>query len=100
MLAAITSPTSSLAFILNLGLPALLSPSEVARTSGFMFTVGYGAAFFGPALGGFAWDWSGHFRFALLPMLGGGLGMLVLGATLPGIGVRKQAQRAPSAAES
>src|SRR5207244_757917 len=78
--AGMAGAASSLAFILNLGLPALLSPSEVARTSGFMFTVGYGAAFFGPALGGFAWDWSGHFRFALLPMLVGALAMLAFGA--------------------
>jgi len=98
--AGMAGATSSLAFILNLGLPALLSPSEVARTSGFMFTVGYGAAFFGPALGGFAWDWSGQFRFALLPMLAGAIAMLVLGATLPGIGVRRQEQTAPSVAES
>jgi len=98
--AGMAGATSSLAFILNLGLPALLSPSEVARTSGFMFTVGYGAAFFGPALGGFAWDWSGQFRFALLPMLAGAVAMLVLGATLPRIGVRRQEQTAPSVAES
>jgi len=98
--AGMAGATSSLAFILNLGLPALLSPSEVARTSGFMFTVGYGAAFFGPALGGFAWDWSGKFQFALLPMLAGALAMLVFGATLPGIGVRRQARPAPSAAGS
>ena len=96
--AGMAGAASSLAFILNLGLPALLSPSEVARTSGFMFTVGYGAAFFGPALGGFAWDWSGHFRFALLPMLVGAFAMLAFGATLPG--VRRQAQPAPSAAGS
>ena len=98
--AGMAGATSSLAFILNLGLPALFSPSEVARTSGFMFTVGYGAAFFGPALGGFAWDWSGQFRLALLPMLAGALAMLVFGASLPGIGVRPQARPAQSAAES
>jgi len=81
--AGMAGATSSLAFILNLGLPPLFTPSEVARTSGFMFTVGYGAAFFGPALGGFAWDWSGQFRFALLPMLVGALAMLAFGASLP-----------------
>ena len=81
--AGLAGAGSSLAFILNLGLPALLSPSEVARTSGFMFTIGYGAAFFGPALGGIAWDWSGHFRFALLPMLVGALAMLGFGVSLP-----------------
>ena len=91
---------SSLAFILNLGLPALFSPAEVARTSGFMFTIGYGAAFFGPALGGFAWDWSGHFRFALLPMLAGALAMLAFGATLPGSPVSGPARSAESATGS
>ena len=98
--AGLAGATSSLAFILNLGLPALVSPSEVARTSGFMFTVGYGAAFFGPALGGFAWDWSGHFRFALLPMLVGAVAILAFGATLPGIPVRPSARPGESAAES
>src|SRR5207302_9674857 len=95
--AGLAGATSSLAFILNLGLPALLSPSEVARTSGFMFTVGYGSAFFGPALGGIAWDWSGHFRFALLPMLVGALAMLAFGATLPGSRVRRASRSAESA---
>src|SRR5438477_12551005 len=95
--AGLAGATSSLAFILNLGLPALFTPSEVARTSGFMFTVGYGAAFFGPALGGVAWDWSGHFRFALLPMLLGALAMLGFGATLPAIALRSRGPRAASA---
>ena len=65
-----------------------------------MFTVGYGAAFFGPALGGVAWDWTGHFRFALLPMLVGALAMLVLGATVPKSWVRPAARSAASATES
>jgi MFS transporter, CP family, cyanate transporter len=98
--AGLAGATSSLAFILNLGLPALFSPSEVARTSGFMFTVGYGAAFFGPALGGIAWDWSGQFRLALLPMLVGALAMLAFGATLPRSRVRIGSRRVESAAES
>jgi MFS transporter, CP family, cyanate transporter len=96
--AAMAGATSSLAFILNLGLPPLFTPSEVARTSGFMFTVGYGAAFFGPALGGFAWDWSGQFRFALLPMLVGAVAMLVFGASLPRL--RPKARSAASARAS
>ena len=98
--AGLAGAAASLAFILNLGLPALFAPSEVARTSGFMFTVGYGAAFFGPALGGVAWDWTGHFRFALLPMLVGALAMLVLGATVPKSWVRPAARSAASATES
>jgi len=96
--AGLAGATSSLAFILNLGLPALFTPSEVARTSGFMFTVGYGAAFFGPALGGVAWDWSGHFRFALLPMLVGALAMLGFGVSLPLL--RPTARSAESASAS
>src|SRR6202023_3068482 len=98
--AGLAGAGASLAFILNLGLPALFSPSEVARTSGLMFTVGYGAAFFGPALGGFAWDWSGQFRFALLPMALGAVAMIGLGATLPRLSVSRSARPAESAAES
>ena len=98
--AGLAGAAASLAFILNLGLPALFSPSEVARTSGFMFTIGYGAAFFGPALGGFAWDWTGHFGFALLPMLVGALAMLVFGATLPGMWVSPAGRSAESETES
>jgi MFS transporter, CP family, cyanate transporter len=98
--AGIAGAGSSLAFILNLGLPALLSPSEVARTSGFMFTVGYGAAFFGPALGGFLWDWTGHYRFALLPMVVGAVAMLAFGLTVPLLSVRSTAPPAASGAGS
>jgi CP family cyanate transporter-like MFS transporter len=98
--AGLAGAAASLAFILNLGLPALFSPSEVARTSGLMFAIGYGAAFFGPALGGFAWDWTGQFRFALLPMLVGAFAMLAFGATLPEMSVRPATRSAESAAES
>jgi len=98
--AGLAGAAASLAFILNLGLPALFSPSEVARTSGLMFTVGYGAAFFGPALGGFAWDWTGQYRFALLPMLVGGLAMLAFGSTLPAMRIRPATRPGESAAES
>ena len=98
--AGLAGAASSLAFILNLGLPSLLTPREVARSSGFMFAVGYGAAFFGPALGGIAWDWSGQYRFALLPMVAGSLAMLVFGATLPKAAVRSKTPRVESAATS
>jgi CP family cyanate transporter-like MFS transporter len=94
--AGLAGAGASLAFILTLGLPALLSPSEVARTSGFMFTVGYGTAFFGPALGGVAWDWTGHFRFALLPMGIGAIAVLALGATLSGLSAQPRTQPAES----
>ena len=98
--AGIAGAGSSLAFILNLGLPALLSPAEVARTSGFMFTVGYGAAFFGPAIGGFLWDWTGHYGFALVPMGLGALVMLLFGVTLPLLPVSSPARPAASSAGS
>lgn len=98
--AGLAGAGSSMAFILNLGLPALMSPAEVARTTGLMLTLGYGAAFFGPALGGFAWDWSGQFRFALLPMALGAVAMVALGATLPRLSVSARGRRAASAAES
>jgi MFS transporter, CP family, cyanate transporter len=97
--AGLAGAGSSTAFILNLGLPALMSPSEVARTTGLMLTIGYGAAFFGPALGGFAWDWSGHYPLALLPMALGALGMVGLGATLPRLSVTRPARPAASATE-
>jgi CP family cyanate transporter-like MFS transporter len=98
--AGLAGAAASLAFILNLGVAALFSPSDVARTSGLMFTIGYGAAFFGPALGGFAWDWTGQFRFALLPMLVGALAMLAFGATFPPMRVSAAVRPAESAAES
>jgi MFS transporter, CP family, cyanate transporter len=88
--AGIAGAGSSMAFILNLGLPALTSPSEVARTTGLMLTIGYAAAFFGPALGGFTWDWTGHFPFALLPMALGAVAMVGLGATLPRLALRPE----------
>jgi CP family cyanate transporter-like MFS transporter len=95
---------SSLAFILNLGLPAMLSPAEVARTSGFMFTVGYGTAFFGPVLGGLLWDWSGHLQghylYALLPMALAAAAMLLLGFSLPALVSGSRARSVGSAAGS
>ena len=81
--AALAGAGSSLAFILNLGLPALLDPAQVARTTGLMFTVGYGCAFFGPALGGVGWDLSGNFQLALIPMAVAALLMLLIGGTFP-----------------
>ena len=96
--AGLAGAASSFAFILNLGLPPLLSPSDVARASGVMFTVGYGAAFFGPALGGVLWDWSGVFRLALLPILLGGLAILFFGLTLPRVALSSPAKQAESAA--
>lgn len=80
---ALAGAGSSTAFILNLGLPALLNPAEVARTTGLMFTVGYGCAFFGPALGGVAWDLSGNFHLALVPMAAAALLILMIGGTFP-----------------
>ncbi len=81
--AGLMGAAASLVFILNLGLPAVLSPGEVARFSGFMFTVGYGCAFFGPALGGFAWDLTGRPAFAVLPMGVASVAIVALGASLP-----------------
>lgn len=81
--AGLMGAASSLVFIMNLGLPAVLAPGEVPRFSGFMFTVGYGCAFFGPALGGFAWDLTGRSAFAVLPMGIAALSIVALGASLP-----------------
>lgn len=93
---------SALAFILTLGLPALLDPSEVARVSGFMFTIGYGTAFIGPAIGGVLWDLNGQlngqYGVALVPMALAALAMLALGLTLPPAFGRQRAQPGASAA--
>jgi CP family cyanate transporter-like MFS transporter len=96
--AGLAGAGASIGFILSLGLPALMSPSEVARTTGLMLTIGYGAAFFGPSLGGVAWDLTGHFLFALLPMALGALAMVGFGATLPRLSVSRPARPAESAA--
>ncbi|HEY9286955.1 MAG TPA: MFS transporter [Candidatus Dormibacteraeota bacterium] len=96
--AGIAGAGSSLAFILNLGLPPLLAPSDVARISGFMFTIGYGSAVVGPALGGVIWDASGQFRLALLPMVLGSLAVLGFGATLPAIAISSKGRPAESVA--
>lgn len=75
---------SGLIFILNLGLPPLLAPkNEVARLSAFMFMIGYGSAFFGPALGGGAWDVSGLWVMALIPIGIASLAVIGLAARLP-----------------
>lgn len=77
---------SSLIFVLNLGLPPLLaSPREVASVSAFMFAIGYACAFFGPSVGGLAWDASGVWQLTLLPIGLACLTTIGLGATLPRI---------------
>jgi CP family cyanate transporter-like MFS transporter len=77
---------SSLIFVLNLGLPPLTaSPRDVASVSAFMFAIGYACAFFGPSLGGLAWDASGIWQLALLPIGVACLTTIGLGATLPQI---------------
>ena len=81
--AGLVGAAASLVFILNLGLPALMAPGDVARVSGFMLMVGYACAFVGPALGGVAWDRTGQSVAALLPIAVSGLLVVVLGATLP-----------------
>jgi CP family cyanate transporter-like MFS transporter len=98
----IIGAASALAFIMTLGLPTLLDPSEVARASGFMFTIGYGTAFVGPAVGGILWDLSGQangqYGVALVPMGVAALAMLGLGITLPQTFARQRAQPGTSAA--
>ena len=96
--AGLAGAGASFAFILSLGLPALMSPSEVARTTGLMLTIGYGAAFFGPSLGGVAWDLTGRFSFALLPMALGAVAVVAFGATLPRLSLSRPGRSAESAA--
>jgi CP family cyanate transporter-like MFS transporter len=74
---------SSLVFILNLSLPALIAPGQVARLSAFMFAVGYGCAFLAPSAGGLGWDLSGQPLAALLPTVVAGVTVTALGARLP-----------------
>jgi CP family cyanate transporter-like MFS transporter len=75
---------SSLIFILNLGLPPLTAaPHEVAGVTAFMLATGYATAFFGPAVGGLAWDASGIWQLALAPIGLACLTTIGLGATLP-----------------
>ena len=78
----------------------LVHETDVPNAVGLNSTLMTTSRVFGPALGGVAWDWTGHFRFALLPMLVGGLAMLVLGATVPRTWVRPAARSAASATES
>ncbi len=81
--AALVGAGAGLVFILNLGMPALMAPpQEVARLSAFMFLVGYSCAFFGPALGGGAWDLSGLWVVALVPIGVAAASIIVLGGTL------------------
>jgi len=75
---------SGLVFILNLGLPPLLAPArDVVRVSAFMLMIGYSCAFFGPALGGGAWDATGIWMLALFPIGIGSLVIISLGASFP-----------------
>ena len=89
--AGILGAGASLVFVLNLGLVALLAPQEVARVSGLMFTVGYGCAFFGPSLGGAAWDLTGLPFFALLPVGLAAAALIWLGAGVSRSPVRQPA---------
>jgi len=84
--ASLVGAGSGLVFIMNLALPALMvPPADVARLSAFMFTVGYAVAFVGPALGGRAWDLTGLWAMALLPVGIASAAVLLLGASLPRI---------------
>ena len=86
---------SSLVFILNLGLPPLLAaPRDVASLSAFMFAAGYACAFFGPALGGVAWDASGIWQLALAPIALACAIVIGLGASLPISQLRRTRQEA------
>ncbi len=94
--AGMLGAASSLVFILNLGLPALLQPGEVARVTGFMLALGYATAFFGPAVGGQAWDRTGQPILALAPVAAAALAVIALGGTLPRFGDLRPAQAAAS----
>jgi CP family cyanate transporter-like MFS transporter len=71
--------------VLTLGfaLPPLLSaPSDVARLSAAMFTIGYGEALVVSVLGGAAWDLGGSARFAFLPIAVSALPLLLVPAAI------------------
>ena len=73
---------SSLVFILNLSLPSLVAPDQVARMSAFMFAIGYACAFLAPSAGGVGWDLTGRPLAVLVPTAVAGLMVIGLGATL------------------
>jgi cyanate permease len=83
LFAGLAGAGASWVFVLNLGVPALLSPDQVARVSGFMFAIGYGCAFLGPAAGGVAWDLTRNYTFALVPIGFAAVVIVGLGAALP-----------------
>lgn len=80
--AALVGAGSATGFVVALALPPLLaSEPDVARLSAGMFTIGYALAFLLPLCGGLLWDLSGVAALAFLPVLAGGIGLGLAGAS-------------------
>lgn len=82
--AALLGASGVSTLVLGIGLPPLFATREnIGRLAGGTLTVSYGLGFVGPLAGGRLWDLSGHAALAFLPVGIAGLGLIVLGATLP-----------------
>jgi CP family cyanate transporter-like MFS transporter len=80
----ITGAASAGIFVLGLSLPNYLTTGpEVARVSGIMLGISYTLAFVGPFLGGVLWDATHIDMTAFVPILLGGVAVLILGAFMP-----------------
>lgn len=86
VLIGIVGAASASIFVLGLSLPAMLaSGGEVARVSGIVLGVSYTMSFLGPFLGGALWDATGIAITAFIPILGGAVAVLALGAFMPDV---------------
>lgn len=82
--AALLGASGVSTLVLGIGLPPLFATREnVGRLAGGALTVSYSLGFVGPLMGGWLWDLSGHATLAFLPVGIAGLGLILLGATLP-----------------
>jgi CP family cyanate transporter-like MFS transporter len=80
---AVLGFAAGLALILLVALPPLLAgPGEVHRLAAGMFMIGFTASFVLPMIGGAAWDATGYPAVAFLPVLMGGVVILVLPASM------------------
>lgn len=80
---AVLGFAAGLALILLVALPPLLAgPGEVHRLAAGMFMIGFTSSFVLPMIGGAAWDATGYPAVAFLPVLMGGVVILVLPASM------------------
>lgn len=83
-LAGVFGAATAILFILGLAQPAYLATgSAVSQVTGIMLTIGYSMAFVGPFLGGVLGDLTQQPITVFIPLAGGSVLSLVLGALLP-----------------